>query len=164
MTEPTLRHGAWHARYGLEAATGPWLVVYPRGIFKEYSLHVFWSWCIVPKVWWFWYCQSKYKLVPGWQGWLVEKSQRPARAVVVGWMQLIGHTWFEIRAKSNKRSSKFTTWQHFITFVYALLCHTLILNTVSKPCVRTYKQHVRLFANVYLHRWDTQKHFSIYDR
>ena len=71
------RHGAWHAWHGLEAATGPWLVEYQRGIFKKYILHVYWSRCIAQKLWW---SHFKYKPVPEFQGWLVEKSQRPARA------------------------------------------------------------------------------------
>ena len=95
------RHGAWHAWHGLEAATGPWLVEYQRGIFKKYILHVYWSRCIAQKLWWpiSNTNRSQSFRIDWW------KNRRDQLEWVVVWMQLIGHTWFETRAKSNKRSS-----------------------------------------------------------
>ena len=95
------RHGAWHAWHGLEAATGPWLVEYQRGIFKKYILHVYWSRCIAQKLWWpiSNTNRSQSFRIDWW------KNRRDQLERVVVWMQLIGHTWFETRAKSNKRSS-----------------------------------------------------------
>ena len=120
------RHGVWHAGYGLEAATGPWLVEYQRGVFKKYSLHVYCTWRIGWELWW---SQFKYKLVLRFLRWLVEKWQRPARA---GCGVNATHRTRLVRSQGTARQKKFENqpmWHVEITIHSQLVTwtHTHVL-------------------------------------